>query len=164
MTLRTALAAPFIHSRTQKLGRSELIYYYAFDRRWMDRDSVDLLIRRGLQQGLLGDDGDFLYPRFDFEGISIPIGYKPSSAIFAVDDPVQMLIERIASAIQGSDETVVSAMNKLIEEGFDGNIRPEAALVILAKQYNVQIIDLLSSLRTSLKDNHPAGPDPVQGR
>jgi hypothetical protein len=74
MTLKTALAAPFYHSRTQKLGKSELIYYYVFDRRWMDREQVDLLIQRGIEQNLLGMDGEMYYPLFDLAEVQIPIG------------------------------------------------------------------------------------------
>ena len=44
MTLKITLAAPFYHSRAERLGKSELIYYYAFDRRWMDKENVDLLL------------------------------------------------------------------------------------------------------------------------
>ncbi len=153
MTLKTTLAAPFYHSRVDKLGKGELIYYYAFDRRWMDRETVDLLIRRGLEQNLLGTDGEFFYPLFELGTVEIPIGYKPSSAIFEVDDPVQQLIDRIAGQAGLTQEEVVSEMNAIITGRFDSHIRPEAALVLLAKVHKTGCSDLIGMLESALEKN-----------
>nr|WP_319539383.1 DUF2240 family protein [uncultured Methanospirillum sp.] len=150
MTLKTTLAAPFYHSRTEKLGRSELIYYYSFDRRWMDRDQVDLLLRRGIDQGLIRTDGEFFYLLFDPAEVQIPIGYKPSSAIFEVSDPVSQLMDRIVSRSGMSQEEVASRMNEMIRDRFDGNLRPAAALVILAKEFETPYADLIPSFRSDL--------------
>lgn len=150
MTLKTTLAAPFYHSRADKLGRSELIYYYSFDRRWMDRDQVDLLLRRGMDQGLIRTDGEFFFLLFDPSEVQIPIGYKPSSAIFEVEDPVSQLIDRIASRNQLTQEEVASRMNELIRDKFDGKLRPEAALIILAKEYETEYADLIPLFKTEL--------------
>lgn len=150
MTLKTALAAPFYHSRAQKLGKSELLYYYAFDRRWMDREQVDLLIHRGVEQQLLGIEGEMYYPLFDLAEVQIPIGYKPSSSIFDAHDPFEQLLDRITSHTKMEPETIIAQMNQVISERFDGKIRPEAALVIVAKQNNIEVSDLLSSLKQAL--------------
>jgi hypothetical protein len=150
MTLKTTLAAPFYHSRAQKLGRSELIYYYSFDRRWMDRDQVDLLLKRGMDQGLLKTDGEFFYLLFDASEVEIPIGYKPSSAIFEVDDPTTSMMDRIASHTSQSLEDVASRMNEIIRDRFDGNLRPEAALVLMAKESGVQYEDIITRLVSEL--------------
>lgn len=150
MTLKTTLAAPFYHSHSSKLGRSELIYYYSFDRRWMDRDQVDLLLKRGIDQGLINTDGEFFYLKFDVSEVQIPIGYKPSSAIFEVEDPVQLLIDRIAAKEGQSPEEIAGRMNEIIRVRFDGNIRPEAALVILAKMTGASYRDLIAGLNAGL--------------
>jgi len=150
MTLKTTLAAPFYHSRVEKLGRSELIYYYSFDRRWMDRDQVDLLLKRGIDQGLIRTDGEFFYLLFDPSEVQIPIGYKPSSAIFEVSDPISQLMDRIVSHSGLSQEEVASRMNELITDRFDGKLRPSAALVILAKEFETPYTDLIPAFRLDL--------------
>ncbi|NLV28414.1 MAG: DUF2240 family protein [Methanomicrobiales archaeon] len=147
MTLKTALAAPFYHSRAQKLGKSELIYYYAFDRRWMDRDKVDLIIHRGLEQHLLGIDDEMYFPLFDLAEVQIPIGYKPSSSIFDPDDPFEQLLDRITSHTHKEPEGIIALMNEVIKDRFDGNLCPEAALVIIAKQHMIDVTDLLKPLQ-----------------
>ncbi|KAF5090865.1 DUF2240 family protein [Methanospirillum sp. J.3.6.1-F.2.7.3] len=150
MTLKTALAAPFYHSRVQKLGKSELIYYYFFDRRWMTREQVDLLIHRGIEQQLLGTDGDMYFPLFDLAEVQIPIGYKPSSSIFDAHDPFEQLLDRITRYARKEPEEIIAQMNQVKSDNFDGNIRPEAALVIVAKMYDIDVKDLLPSLKQAL--------------
>ncbi len=150
MTLKTTLAAPFYHTRASRLGRSELIYYYAYDRVWMNQDQVDLLLKRGLDQGLITTDGEFFYLKFDVSEVQVPIGYKPSSAVFELEDPVQQLIDRIAADEGISQEAVAGRMNELIRSGFDGNIRPEAALIIMAKESGVAFGDLTDRLAAGL--------------
>ena len=150
MTLKTTLAAPFYHSRVSKLGRSELIYYYSVDRRWLNLDQVDLLLKRGIDQGLINTDGEFFYLKFDISEVQIPIGYKPSSAIFEVEDPFQQLLDRISSKEGQTEEGVVGRMNEIIRDRFDGNIRPEAALIILAKMTGTPYVDLIAGLKSGL--------------
>lgn len=150
MTLKAALAAPFYHSRAQRLKKSELIYYYVYERRWMNNDQVDLIISRATEQHLLGKDGEMYYPLFDLSDVHIPIGYKPSSSIFDVSDPFEQLLERISSNTGRDTEEIISMMNNYISDQFDGNLRPEAALVIIAKQCKVPVSDLLNSLKQKL--------------
>lgn len=150
MTLKTALAAPFYHSRVQKLGKSELIYYYAYDRRWMEREEVDLIIKRGIDQGLLATDGEMYYPVFDLAEVTIPIGYKPSSSVFLVDDPFDQLLDRIITTTGNETEEIIGSMNKVISDGFDGNLRPEAALVLIARRLQVEVSDLIEPLKQGL--------------
>lgn len=150
MTLKTTLAAPFYHSRAQKLGKSELIYYYAYDRRWMEKEEVDLIIKRGIDQGLLAIDGEMYYPVFDLTEVSIPIGYKPSSAVFLVDDPFDQLLDRIITTTGKGTEEIIGSMNKIISDNFDSNLRPEAALVLIASQLQVEVSDLIEPLKQGL--------------
>jgi len=46
---------------------------------------------------------------------------------------------------------VVAEMNRIIKEGFDGNLIPAAALVVLAKKYDVPWADLRDALKQSVK-------------
>ena len=128
------------------MRKNELIYYYALDRKWMSTDQANLLLQRAEEEGLLGQQNGVYSPRFDTTDVIIPVGFKPASSIFERNDPSQELISRIAKA-QGIQETeVVSEMNRVIKERFDGNLLPAAALVLLAKKYDVPFIDLREAL------------------
>jgi len=151
VTVRITLAAPFKHTRKSGMRKNELVYYYAHDRKWMSKEQANLLIQRGEEDGLLNQDQGIFSPKFEISDITIPIGFKPTSTIFERNEPTQELIGRIAK-IRGIQETeVVAEMNRIIKEGFDGHLLPPAALVVLAKKYEVPWADLRNALRQSVK-------------
>jgi hypothetical protein len=45
---------------------------------------------------------------------------------------------------------VVAEMNGIINNEFDGHIRPEGAIIILAKRHGVECSDLLPALRENV--------------
>ena len=42
-------------------------------------------------------------------------------------------------------------MNRVIKDGFDTHLLPPAALILLAKKYNIPFEDLRDSLRQAIK-------------
>ncbi|MEI8330387.1 MAG: DUF2240 family protein [Methanomicrobiales archaeon] len=150
MTLSITIAAPFKHTRKAGMRKNELVYYYALDRKWMSTEQANQLLKRAEEVGLLGLDNGTYTPRFDLAAITIPIGFKPTSAIFERNDPAQELIGRIAKVKNLQEIDVVAEMNKTIRDGFDSHILPTAALVILAKKYQVPFDDMSEALRQSV--------------
>ena len=151
MTIRTTIAAPFKHTRKAGMRKNELVYYYALDRKWMSTEQANQLLRRAEEDGLISQENGVFTPRFDLSEITLPIGFKPTSAIFERNDPSQELIGRIAKTRNVDETEVVAEMNRIIKDGFDGNLLPPAALVLLAKKYSVPFEDIVASLRQSLK-------------
>ena len=117
----------------------------------MSTDQANSLLKRAEEEGLLKLENGVYSVLFDPATVTIPIGFKPSSAIFERNDPAQELIGRIVR-IRGVPETeVVAEMNKLIKEQFDGNLLPPAALILLAKKYGAPFEDQLNLLRESVR-------------
>jgi hypothetical protein len=152
VTLRITIAAPFKHTRKTGMRKNELVYYYALDRKWMSTDQANQLLRRAEEEGLLSLENGVYAPRFDLAAIAIPIGFKPTSAIFERNDPAQVLIGRIAKAKNMQEIDVVAEMNKTIKDGFDSHLLPPAAVILLAKKYNVPFDDVSDALRQSVKN------------
>ncbi|MGA2160935.1 MAG: DUF2240 family protein [Methanoregula sp.] len=151
MTLKITVAAPFKHTRKTGMRKNELVYYYALDRKWMSTDQAAVLLRRAEEAGLIRQENGVFTILFDSSTITIPIGFRPTSAIFEANDPAQELIGRIMKT-RGLPETdVVAEMNKIIREQFDGNLLPPAALVLLAKKYRVPYEDLRDALLAAVK-------------
>jgi hypothetical protein len=151
VNLKITVAAPFKHTRKTGMRKNELVYYYSLDRKWMSTEQAGILLHRAEEEGLLGQENGVFSPLFDTTSITIPLGFKPSSSIFERNDPLEELIERIAKA-QGMQETdIVSEMNQTIKERFDGNLLPAAALVLLAKKYNVPFKDKREALTGTVK-------------
>ena len=151
MTLQIAIAAPFRHTRKNALRRNELVYYYALDRKWMSTDQAATLLKRGEESGLLRQEDGIFTITFDPATITVPIGFRPASAVFERNDPAEELIRRIMKARSIPETQVVSEMNSVIRDQFDGNLLPPAALVILAKKYHVPFEDLRESLVSAVK-------------
>ena len=150
MTIQLTIAAPFRHTRKTGMRKNELIYYYALDRKWMSTEQANLLLRRAQEGGFLKEENGVFSPCFDIASIVIPIGFKPTSSIFEQNDPVQNLIGRVAAARNVAEMDVVAEMNSVIKEGFDGNLLPPAAIVLVAKKYSVPFDDLRESLSRSI--------------
>ena len=133
------------------MRKNELVYYYALDRKWMSTEQANQLLRRAEEDGLIGQENGIFTPRFDLSEVTLPIGFKPTSAIFERNDPSQELIGRIAKTRNVDETEVVAEMNRVIKEVFDGNLLPPAALGLLAKKYGVPCEDIVASLRQSLR-------------
>ncbi|MHB8162951.1 MAG: DUF2240 family protein [Methanoregula sp.] len=151
MTLQVTVAAPFKHTRKTGMKKNELVYYYALDRKWMSTDQANQLLRRAEEEGFLSLENGIFTPRFDLTAITIPIGFKPTSAIFERNDPAQELIRRIATAKNMQEIDIVAEMNRTIKDGFDGHLLPPAAIVYLAKKYHVPFEDLSDALMQGVK-------------
>jgi len=135
------------------MRKNELVYYFALDRKWMSTEQANLLLKNAEEEGLLVQENGVFSPNFDISGITIPVGFKPTSVIFEKKDPVQDLIRRIAQATKKEETEIVAEMNLLIKGGFDGNLLPEAAAAIVAKRHNVPFEDKLEDLKASVKKN-----------
>ena len=151
MTLRLTVAAPFRHTRKTEMRKNELVYYYALDRKWMSTEQANLLLKRAEEEGLLGLASGLYSPTFDISGLTLPVGFKPTSGIFERNDPVQDLIGRIARARSLEETDVVAEMNRIIRENYDTHLLPPAALVLLAKSHGIPFDDLLDALKGAAK-------------
>jgi hypothetical protein len=151
LTLRITVAAPFRHTRKEALRKNELVYYYALDRKWMSTDQAAVLLRRAEEAGLVRQENGVFTILFDPATETIPIGFRPTSAVFETSDPAQELIGRIMKARNVPETDVVAEINRVIREQFGGNLLPPAALVLLAKKYGVPYEDLREVLIAAVK-------------
>jgi len=151
VSVRIAVAAPFKHMRKDRLQKSEFVFYIAIDRKWMNKEQVNQLLERAKAEGLIEVDGGAIRPLFDLAEVSIPLGFKPTSNVLAAaESPYEELIGRIAAATEKPPQEVVAELHRIVADNFDGNIRVEAAVVILAKMYGVAFDDKLPALERTV--------------
>jgi hypothetical protein len=150
MSLPVTIAAPFRHTRKEQLKKNEIVYYLAFERGWMNIEQANLLLARAKEEGLIAYEADMIRPLFDVQSIEIPLGFKPSASVFRKSDPQEELMQRIAGQRNMPLTRVVAEMNAIISKEFDGYIRPEGAIIILAKRHGVECSDLLPALRENV--------------
>lgn len=153
MSLTITIAAPFRHARKDQLKKNEIVYYLSFKQHWMNINEANILIARAGEEGLIEMEGDMIRPLFDVSTIEIPLGYKPGSAVFERSDPVDDLLSRISKQTGIALAELVAEQNQVVMELFRGNLRSEAAVVIMARRHGVEFQDLLPALREHLMKN-----------
>jgi hypothetical protein len=146
VSLPVTVAAPFKHTRKEKLQKSEFIFYLTIDRKWMSREQANQLLERAKAAGLLEIADGWVRPLLDLTSVTVPVGFRPDSRIFESEEASQLLIGRIAAARNVPPAAVVAEVNHVIREGFDGNLRLPAAAVMVAAKYRVDYRDLLDRL------------------
>lgn len=150
MSLAITIAAPFRHARKASLKKSEMVYFLAFERGWMNIEQANQLLALARDEGLISVDGDMIRPLFDTATVEVPLGFRPPSSIFRRSDPLEELMQRIEKEKNIPATSVAAEMNAIISREFDGYLRPEAALVILARRHAVSFDDLLPALREAI--------------
>jgi hypothetical protein len=150
MSLITTIAAPFRHTRKDRLKKNEIVYYLAFVRKWMSIEQANVILKRAIDEGLIVYDGEMLAPKFDIQSVEVPLGFKPSQAVFEKNDPVQALIDKVVRSSGKQETEIIAVMNGMISKDFDDYLRPEAAVIILAKRYGVPFEEHVSALKENL--------------
>jgi hypothetical protein len=150
LSLITTIAAPFRHTRKDRLKKNEIVYYLAFDRKWMSIEQANVILKRALEEGLVGYEGEMLAPKFDILSVDIPIGFKPSQSVFEENDPVQSLIDQVVKTSGRQETEIIAELNHVKSKDFDDLLRPEAAVIILAKRYGVPVGDHVAALKENL--------------
>ena len=100
--------------------------------------------------GIIKREGDYFSVSAGISDIDIPLGYKPSTDIFDKKDLIQIIAREISEKCGIELNAVISEMNVLIRDEFDGNLVPEAAIVILAREYGVGFEEYLDELKKSI--------------
>lgn len=152
MSLRTTVAAPFRHMRKDNLRKSEFVFFIAIEKKWLNKDAAEVLIRRAEDEGLIEVNDGVITPCFPLSEVDIPLGFKPPAGLLDRADPVQEMIARIATALNRSQPEVVAELNEIMSGNFDGRLLSEAAVLILAKRYAVSFDDKYEDLRRSAQE------------
>lgn len=153
----TTVAAPFKkNARQTEFSRTNLVYFYALDRKWMSTEQAKKLIETAEKKGLLRKDEKGSYTLSEtLAEEKIPIGFRPSDAIFATDDaeiqPVEALLDELAGATGKTKKDLAAEMQE-ISGHFENLILPEAAVILLAKKYHVSFANYAAALQQRIKE------------
>lgn len=150
MSLQITVAAPFKQMHVKELERNQFVFFLALDRKWLNVEQANAILRLGTSAGLLGVHDGKIVPLFDLASVTVPLGFRPGPDVLEAPDPLRDLVARIASSSGREANEVAAEMNGVIEGEFDGKLRPEAAAVLLARRYDVAWQDLLPALRENV--------------
>jgi len=166
-SLRRVVAAPFLRRDTETVTRAEFIYSLTADLGWFDPDGAEEALEVGFEAGLVVGDGngDDLRVGFDLGGIEVPEGWSPDADSLetgtetkteteggkeAKDGVFERAVERLVGAGYEKREAVAEINRRHAEMG---DVKVEAAALVVAKSEGVRVADLakgaLGELRRS---------------
>jgi len=146
MSLRTAVAAPFTQSGTDRLGRSDFVVALSLDRDWFSPDQAKRLIDVATSEGLLETDDDQLVVTFDVGSVTVPEDFTPEESILRQRTTFERILDAVVET--GTDkQDAVAAINGLQTEL---GVTLEAAAVVYARRQGLAIDEHVQRAREGL--------------
>jgi Uncharacterized protein conserved in archaea len=160
------LAAPFLRRGTDAVTRTEFVYSLTGDLGWFEPKGAEEALERGIEEGLL-EERDGLRPGFDIGAVEIPEGSSPD--MDAVNDTNTSAREGAeADGNEGTDKRGVfeRAVERLVGAGYEkreavaeinrkhtemGDVRVEAAALLVAKEQGLRVSDLAEDALEDLR-------------
>ncbi|MFC6768235.1 DUF2240 family protein [Natrinema soli] len=148
MSLRVAVAAPFIQHGARRLKENEVVVALSLDRDWFSPDQAKRLIDIATQEGLLerGDDG--LEVTFDPATVTVPEEFAPNEDLLQERSAFERVLDSLVAEGVEKHEAV-GAINTLQQEL---GLSIEAAAVIYARREGLAVDELVPIARTAVLD------------
>ncbi|AXR82267.1 DUF2240 family protein [Natrarchaeobaculum sulfurireducens] len=146
MSLRVAVAAPFVQHGTSRLEESEFVVSLSLDRDWFSPDQAKRLIDIAAQEGLLEhDDGDVV-AAFDHAEVTIPESFAPDEDLLRERSAFERVLDALVAEGVEKHEAV-GAINSL--QGELG-VTIEVAAVVYARREGLEVAELVPMAREAL--------------
>ncbi|WP_254761696.1 DUF2240 family protein [Natrinema marinum] len=148
MSLRVAVAAPFIQNGTRRLKENEFVVALSLDRDWFSPDQAKRLIDVATGEGLLERDDDGLAVAFDPGEVTVPEEFVPDEDLLRERSAFERVLDSLVAEGMEKHEAV-GAINAL--QGELG-LTIEAAAVVYARRQGIAVDDLAPVAREAVLD------------
>ena len=149
MSLRVAVAAPFIQNGTQRLQENEFVVALSLDRDWFSPDQSKRLIDIATQEGLLERTDGSLDVTFDPADVTVPEEFVPDEELLQERSAFERVLDTlVADGVEKHE--AVGEINTLQQEL---GLTIEAAAVVYARREGVDITELVPTARAALADD-----------
>jgi len=148
MSLRIAVATPFVQNGTQRLRENEFVVALSLDRDWFSPDQAQRLIDIATRESLLIRDGDHLELAIDPADVTLPEEFVPDETLLQERSAFERVLDALVA--EGVDkQTAVGSINTLQQEL---GITIEAAAVVYARREGIDVAELAPIARSALTD------------
>ncbi|WP_265112345.1 DUF2240 family protein [Halosolutus halophilus] len=149
MSLRVAVAAPFVQNGSRRLRENEFVVALSLDRDWFSPDQAQRLIDIATRESLLDRDGDDLELAFDPAAVTVPDDFVPDEDLLQERSAFERVLDALVA--EGIEKQVaVGAINTLQQEL---GLTIEAAAVVYAHREGVDVDDLAPIARSALTED-----------
>ena len=149
MSLRSAVAAPFLGRGEMELAESEFVVALSLDRNWFSPDQAKRLADVAVGEGLLERTDAGLEPGFDPDEVTIPDGFVPSEDLLRQRSTFERVLDSVVA--DGVEKrTAVAEINRL--QGALG-LTIEAAAVVYARRRGVDVGEVAERALDELRED-----------
>ncbi|ACV11102.1 conserved hypothetical protein [Halorhabdus utahensis DSM 12940] len=135
MSLRTAVAAPFVQAGSDQLPRSDFVVDLSLDRDWFSPEQAKRLIDVAEGEGLLTASDGTLKLTFESASVTIPDGYQPDESILRKRSTFERVLDTVVA--EGTDkQQAVAAINGLQS---DLGVTLETAAILYARRQGIDV-------------------------
>lgn len=146
MSLRVAVAAPFLEAGTDRMEESRFVVALSLDRDWFSPDQAKRLIDVAVGEGLLEREDGELAATFPVEEVAVPEEFSPDESVLVERSPFERVLERVVA--DGVEKrTAVARINEL--QGELG-VTIEVAAVVFARREGIDVDEELPAIRATL--------------
>lgn len=131
------MAAPFVQSGTDRLGRSDFVVALSLDRDWFSPDQAKRLLDVAEGEGLLDTEDGEVVATFDVGSVSIPEDFVPEESILRQRTTFERVLDAVVEA-GAEKQAAVAAINGLQS---DLGVTLEAAAVVYARRQGLAVTD-----------------------
>ena len=148
MSLRVAVAAPFIQNGTRRLKENEFVVALSLDRDWFSPDQSKRLIDVATQEGLLERGDAALEITFDPSEVTVPEEFVPDEELLRERSAFERVLDSLVA--EGTEKhEAVGAINTLQQEL---GVTIEAAAVVYARRQGIDVSDLVPIARSAVTE------------
>lgn len=148
MSLRVAVAAPFVQHGTRTLRENEFVVALSLDRDWLSPDQSKRLVDVATEEGLIERDGDDLTATFDPATVTVPDDFVPDEDLLRERSAFERVLDELVAAGQPKHEAV-GAINGLQQEL---GVTIETAAVVYARRQGIDVSDLAALARAAVTE------------
>lgn len=149
MSLRVAVAAPFIQHGTRRLKENEFVVALSLDRDWFSPDQSKRLIDVATGEGLLERTDDGLEATFDPGEVTVPEEFAPDEDLLRERSAFERVLDSLVAEGMEKHEAV-GAINTLQQ---DLGLTIEAAAVVYARRQGIDVADLAPVAREAVLED-----------
>lgn len=139
MSLRIAVAAPFVQAGSDRLQRSDFVVDLSLDRDWFSPEQAKRLIDVAASEGLLDVSEDELTVQFDPATVTVPPDFTPDESILRK----RSTFERVLDALVAEDVQKQDAVASINGLQSDLGVTLETAAIIYAQRRGVAVGDAI---------------------
>ncbi|WP_277553513.1 DUF2240 family protein [Halobaculum limi] len=146
MTLEAAVAAPFRHAGSDRMGEGEFVVALSLDRDWFSPDQAKRLVDIATARGLLAEEDGDLVAQFDPSDVHVPPDFRPDESVLREQSTFERAVDAIVAAGVEKREVVAAANRRQREAG----VTLETAAVLVARERGIDVEEIAADVRADL--------------